>query len=591
MKRILPNWHDKHFFFVLTLIAAFLPRFFFLTETINTIEFNTLLKGNDQIKFHRNAVTIVKTNDWKMATHAYNQAPLYTYFLAAVYKIISPDIRAARLIQTLLGIMTSIFIYLIGLRFFRASVSFLSAFLYGMYNYAIYFESVLLRATLIGFWNILIFYLLIRYFETRSVPFLILSGIVLGLNIMTRPNALILVPFLIWSLIYFLNVQNEKSAKFFFPLFALSASILLPILPFIARNISLGFSPLAFSAQGATVFISGNTPDALGWGWEISRQAHALLQQFGDNPIALGKHLLILIYQHPLDWIALQAQKLYRFFNEYEIPNNVNFYLMATFSNALKMVLVDFRVIAILAIPGLFLSFKRTPHHRLFVCFFLGLFFSIFIFYILGRFRLPVVGLLCLSAGFTLERILTYSLNRKWLKLGTLGAILILLSFFTRMPEEPVIRSNHFFNMGLIYLKTTYFPQAEIFFRKALEKKPKYDRAAIQLADIYTRTGHLDEAEKIILEQILQSPGNHKLAVALGDIFIKRGKIDLAYEVFQGFEALDPKSPYPYYYYGVIEKRAGNHKKALQWFKKSYQINPNLPGLATQIEKISSDQK
>ena len=98
--------------------------------------------------------------------------------------------------------------------------------------------------------------------------------------------------------------------------------------------------------------------------------------------------------------------------------------------------------------------------------------------------------------------------------------------------------------------------------------------------------GHLDEAEKIILEQILQSPGNHKLAVALGEIFIKRGKIDLAYEVFQGFEALDPKSPYPYYYYGVIEKRAGNNKKALQWFKKAYQINQNIPHLETKIREL-----
>ncbi len=272
---------------IAVILLALLPRGLFLAETFHKVEFNYLLKGTDQYGFHKTALQISNRDDWLLKARRYSQAPFYTYFLAFLYKIFPDDVRTLRVVQSILGVGISSLIYLIGLRLFGPAVSFLCAFLYSFYDFSILFESVLLRATIIGFLHLGLLFFLIKYLETRKTWLIIISGFILGLDIATRPNAILLVPFILFILWTIPGLHKKKNKLAVCALFLMIT--VLPSVPFMSRNILLGKPPLDMSQQGLRVFVAGNMPDSLGLGWNISPQGQELSKKPMDIPAKFYK--------------------------------------------------------------------------------------------------------------------------------------------------------------------------------------------------------------------------------------------------------------------------------------------------------------
>ena len=116
--------------------------------------------------------------------------PLYAYFLAALYGVFGRSLMLVRVVQCGLGVTTSWLAALLGRRISRSvAVGNLTALLIGVFIPAVYYDGTVEKTTLsLVLWTTA----LVLYFGS-SIRSLLLSGVALGLAVLSRGNLLLLV--------------------------------------------------------------------------------------------------------------------------------------------------------------------------------------------------------------------------------------------------------------------------------------------------------------------------------------------------------------------------------------------------------------
>ncbi|MEK9149002.1 MAG: hypothetical protein AAB267_03030 [Candidatus Desantisbacteria bacterium] len=116
-----------------------------------------------------------------------------------------------------------------------------------------------------------------------------------------------------------------------------------------------------------------------------------------------SEEVLKFIKEEPAKCLNLYWQRFLFFWSNQEIPNNMNYDLIRSYSWILKMpFILSFGFIASLALCGFFLSLSQW--RRLFLLYMIisGFMVATLLVSVLGRFRLPIVSPLIIFAGFTL---------------------------------------------------------------------------------------------------------------------------------------------------------------------------------------------
>ena len=99
------------------LVLAFIFRLIYLSHLkVNDPSFYQPPPGTDMLTYHNYAQQILNVTFGK---EPYYYGPLYYYFLALIYKIFGVDPYIAKLIQMMLGVGTSLLIYLIARKVFK----------------------------------------------------------------------------------------------------------------------------------------------------------------------------------------------------------------------------------------------------------------------------------------------------------------------------------------------------------------------------------------------------------------------------------------------------------------------------------------
>jgi len=117
------------------------------------------------------------------------------------------------------------------------------------------------------------------------------------------------------------------------------------------------------------------------------------------------------------------------------------------------------------------------------------------------------------------------------------------------------LKYNIFYNLGNAYRKNNELKQAQIFYKKALEVKPKEKDPAINLAGIYLLMGNIDRGTEIFKNILQYDPKDRNVLNNLALIYEKKGMKEKAYKLYKRILAIDPKS--------------GNSKKALRRLENS----------------------
>ena len=191
----------------------------------------------DEIIFTNIAWNLISDNGYSINGElpTARRPPGYPFLLAGIFSVFGKNWVAARTANILLISLTIGITYLIGTKLFNRSIGFLSVLLIsilyrGFYEIPLRMESDTLFLFLVS--TVLVVFIKI-YDRPTSWKLKLLSGILLGLAILTRSELILLIPFLfIWAvLIYYprFGVALQTLALILIP-------ISLLVLPWLVRN-------------------------------------------------------------------------------------------------------------------------------------------------------------------------------------------------------------------------------------------------------------------------------------------------------------------------------------------------------------------
>ena len=323
--------------------------------------------------------------------------PLTPFALVAAYIVFGPQLLAGQLLLACLGALSVAGLWLLGKQLFSAEVGLLAGILAAVYPFFVFLTVIPLTENLAILLYILLALLLTAKDGLRSIPHAALTGCVLGLAMLNRPQILGFFPFL--ALLAFVGAKWpwQERLRWIGTALACSAAI---VTPWIIRNHGVVGGWFPVSLQGGVALYEGNSPytqTALSrlWagdrGWYNDSQWSAELA--GLSPIDVDRKALHLamafIYRHPGRSLAYSLQKLGLFFSAYDHP----------------VARASWYPVFALSLLGFFSTAERWRQLLPLYLLILQTALTAAIFTSMPRFRAPVEPFFLLMAGVLLHRL------------------------------------------------------------------------------------------------------------------------------------------------------------------------------------------
>ena len=357
-------------------------------------------------------------NGW-YGGNAFHQEPLYPYLIAAVFKLTgSRDLRAVFWLQMLGGVLTVGLLFGVTRRIFGDLTAVLAGLMAGLWGPLIHFENSLLRASLVTLAGVALLYATQRAAERmrgsglqanwRQFAFGILIGVATTLKSTFLPISLGFIAGLYWPYRHQLRAAVPS-------LLTLGGGVLLALAPIIARNLTVGAPWLGMTSVGPVTFAGSNIPQtvpAYGW-YPFHTATEALARVMFESQGSFSKSVsssLALFGESPQGYMAYPSllwQKFAMIWHWFELPNNVNYYATLRYSNVLELLscLVSAWWIMSLGVIGLVFAGRARLQIGHWVWFIICSLGTMIVFYVLSRFRAPMVVTLMPFAAYGLTQI------------------------------------------------------------------------------------------------------------------------------------------------------------------------------------------
>jgi len=181
------------YIFLLIILAAFAVRLIYLFQIVDIPSFAYPVMDE---KYHIHLADRINSPEG-LEKEPYFRAPLYPYALAFLRKLTDDSLFLTRLIHVIIGSLIPLLVYHLGSILFNRKTAGVSAFIAIIYPTFIYYDACLL---ITSFMTLLVLLLIWQLYRTQKQPVLlnfILSGVLLGITALARPNILLLGPVLI----------------------------------------------------------------------------------------------------------------------------------------------------------------------------------------------------------------------------------------------------------------------------------------------------------------------------------------------------------------------------------------------------------
>ncbi len=537
----------------------------------------------------------------------YFRAPLYPFFLALVYVLLGHSYLAARLVQFLLGAGSVVLIYLLGRRVFGLAAGIIAGALAAGYGTLIYFEGELLIPALFLFLNLLLVLAMLSAARRSRPRRWLLSGLLLGLAAVARPNVLVFgMAALVWmDVVLRRKGQTKKAVLHSMGAYALGA--LLVIAPVTVRNAVAGGDFVPIASQGGMNFYIGNHPASDGVTavlpgapddfWGGYRQARRRAEESAGHPLRDSQVSnywflkgLEFWKEHPGGALRLTAKKLALFWGGAEIANNKDIYFIRRRIPLLGALIrpgplyLPFGIVAPLALTGMILAWRRRRGEGagLMAVFVFAYLAGIVPFFVTARFRLPVVPFLFPFAAFALTAIFRVrSAAERILAAALILALGLLVNLNLAGYPLPPPATSHV-TLGHLYLEQGRLELAEREFQQALTLDDRPDRltsprlhALTGLARVYARTGRADRAVDMLQEAASRWPREAGLRFQLGHLFSLQGLPERAIDSWQRTVELDPNFRQAYLELGIAYEDGGRFDSAVEAYRRAIRVDPS----------------
>ena len=589
-------------------VLAFTLRCIYLFEMRSSPLFDT---PTMDAEYHDQwAQSILKGEDYTGGV--FFRAPLYPYFLALIYKVFGHNYFIPRLIQFIIGSLSCVLIYLLGRKVFNRRTGIIAGVIASFYGVLIYFDGELQLPVMEVFLDMLFIFAFIRAREKPSVKKWILCGIFLGLSALVRPNILLVgVALLVWILIRstsngkirFSRIPKSKSLIY---AVCLVLGTILMILPVTFRNYIKGHDFVLISSQGGMNFYIGNNPQADGssailpggrttwWGSyeDAIRIAEKNLGRTLKPSEVSGywyKQTLKFAISQPFRFLKLMLKKFALFWNGNELSNNKDFYFFARSAPLLKFLIwrfviyFPFGLIVPLALVGIILfhskklsgTVKEKDNIYLLEIFLLVYMFSVILFFVTARYRIPVLPALIIFSSYALDRIYSFLKQKQIFEFGKYFLVFLVILILVNIEIPGYSTANPgqaYYTLGVVYSKKGDMVKAEEEYKKAVYYNPNLGNAYANLASIYGNQGKHDIALEYYHEALQNGADSASVYYNVGVEYYNQGDLDKALENSKTSLSLVGKDPKVHYLLGEIylqkripEEATGEYRETIKY--------------------------
>lgn len=179
-----------------------------------------------------------------------------------------------------------------------------------------------------------------------------------------------------------------------------------------------------------------------------------------------------------------------------------------------------------------------------------------------------------------------YTLALAYLKLGKKPAA---LEIFNRLIVQLGNRPQLRIVIGRAYRQTGFLDEAIDEFKKAVAIDPKFPRAHYYLGLTYLLkdgAARISDAEIEFKLEVAANPDEFFANYYLGVVSTIQRKWDTAIELLSRATRLQPNNPDPYFYLGQAYQGVLKHHEAIEMFKKSIALNPDLKHNDYQVTNV-----
>jgi 4-amino-4-deoxy-L-arabinose transferase-like glycosyltransferase len=350
-----------------------------------------------------------------LGTEVFYQSPLYPYVLAAAFSVFGQSVDMIRTLQALAGGLACVLAAIAGSWLFDRRAGLATGMLLALYPTAIFFDGHIQKSSIDFVLTATMLLGIAGYLSTQRVRWVLLLGTALGCLMLNRENARPLLPFLAaWFFVYDRSrpvIERLRIAG----VFVLAACV--PMAPVALRNYYVGGEALFSTAQLGPNFYIGNRIGASGiyeplvpdrGSVEFERaDATALATAAAGRaltPSEVSDYWLAKTFDEirtdPAAWARLLGRKTLLAINTVEVMDTESQEFHAGYSAILRA-LAPFSFGALLPVAMLGLVLTAADARRLGVLYgtCLVLFGSVVLFFVMSRYRHPLVPVLALFAG------------------------------------------------------------------------------------------------------------------------------------------------------------------------------------------------
>ncbi|HMB70673.1 MAG TPA: glycosyltransferase family 39 protein [bacterium] len=381
--------------------------------------------------------------------------PLYPYLLAGAYKVFGVGLTAVRHLQLILSCASVVLVHLLTRRLSGRAAAMIASGAAAVYGPLVYYSVSILYPTLTVFLSAALLLLLLESAGRRSLPLALAAGAVMGTYALGRGNILLFAPFaFVWLLAAWGRPLEPRLAGWRRGLpagLALTAGTVLLILPATVHNWRAG-DPTLLTTNGGLNFYIGNGPMANGGHMtpvlELPQPDGTVRRVEADltkdvecrteAELATGRAMTYTevsafwaeetwktIRRDPGRFAALLVMKFSHFWSTYEIPQIEHFGYFRRYSLPLRGPTLTFMILGPLSVIGMAMALRRPRRWALPLLFVAAYSFSIILFFVLARYRLPVLPALLPFAAHAVLETVRAARRRRWSTVGgaAVGAV------------------------------------------------------------------------------------------------------------------------------------------------------------------------
>ncbi|MDP8230816.1 MAG: glycosyltransferase family 39 protein [Candidatus Gorgyraea atricola] len=243
--------------------------------------------------------------------------PFYPFFLSLIYAIFGHSYLAVRIIQSILGALTCVFIYSIGNRLKGSAVGVLSASVAALYFVFIKSAELLLTESFFTFLLCAIVFYILKIREKEAVlkNYAIL-GLLIGVSLLTK-SAMMFFP--LFLLPVFIDIKKDRTKKYLLMLLF----FVLTVSPWLIRNYNVFHGFIGVSTQSGIGFYSSYRPPEGIFG-RLATSDDPVIREAGNiaSPVLRSNFLIKktfeFISENPVEVLRLELKKILSFWAPFD---------------------------------------------------------------------------------------------------------------------------------------------------------------------------------------------------------------------------------------------------------------------------------